>query len=228
VADAHAGDVGDRVQRARRERADEDAEVARARHLRRDRNGVGDASGGHHVHVIDGLEYLPEFVSEDEERRLLATLEPMPFNEVTMRGQTARRTVRHFGLDYDYETFKVTPGEPLPQELEWVRERAAGVVGAAPEELAQTLVTRYPPGAPIGWHRDAPMFGKVIGLSFGAASRMRFQRGKGPEREVEELVLEPRSLYVLDGPARTQWQHSIPPVKELRYSITFRTLRRER
>ena len=176
--------------------------------------------------MIEGLEYRPEFLTDDEERSVLAALEEMPFREITMRGQTARRTVRHFGLNYDYDTFKVTPGEPLPDPLEWVRERAADVVGAAPDELAQTLVTRYPPGAPIGWHRDAPMFGKVIGISLGAASRMRFQRGKGAEREVEELVLEPRSLYVLDGPARQDWQHSIPPVKELRYSITFRTLRK--
>ena len=176
--------------------------------------------------VIEGLEYRPEFVSADEERTLLATLNAMEFGEVTMRGHVARRTVRHFGLDYDYEAWKVSPGEPLPDELEWVRERAAAVVGAEPDELAQTLVTRYPPGAPIGWHRDAPMFGKVVGISLGAPSRMRFQRGKGEEREVAEVLLEPRSLYVLDGPARTQWQHSIPPVKELRYSITFRTMRR--
>jgi alkylated DNA repair dioxygenase AlkB len=175
--------------------------------------------------VPEGLVYRPEFVTPEEERTVLDVLESLEFNEVTMRGQTAKRTVRHFGLEYDYDTWKVTPGEPLPSELEWVRERAAALAGARAEELGQTLVTRYPPGAPIGWHRDAPMFGKVIGISLGAASRMRFQRGKGEERQTTEIVLEPRSAYVLDGPARTQWQHSIPPVKELRYSITFRTLK---
>jgi len=174
----------------------------------------------------DGLVYRPEFVTPAEERQLLDQLEGMQFDEVTMRGQTARRVVRHFGLDYDYETFKVTPTEPLPADLEWLRRRAAELVAEEPEALAEILLTRYPPGAPIGWHRDAPAFAKVIGVSLAALARMRFQRGKGAERETAELLLEPRSVYVLDGPARTQWQHSIPPVKELRYSITFRTVRK--
>jgi alkylated DNA repair protein (DNA oxidative demethylase) len=177
------------------------------------------------VTLPEGLVYRPEFVTPDEERELLDRLGAMDFHEVVMHGQTARRVVRHFGLDYDYGTFKVTPTEALPQELEWLRERAAELVGEEPERLEEILVTRYPPGAPIGWHRDSPAFDKVIGISLGSASRMRFQRGKGAEREVAELALEPRSAYVLDGPARTQWQHSIPPVKELRYSVTFRTLR---
>jgi alkylated DNA repair protein (DNA oxidative demethylase) len=173
----------------------------------------------------EGLTYTPDFVTPEEERELIATLETMEFREVTMRGQTARRVVRHFGLDYDYESWKIRQGEPLPDELEWVRSRAAALVDAEPDALAQVLVTRYPPGAPIGWHRDAPMFAKVIGVSLGAPSRMRFQRGKGEAREVADVTLEPRSAYVLEGLARTQWQHSIPPVKQLRYSITFRTLR---
>jgi alkylated DNA repair dioxygenase AlkB len=173
----------------------------------------------------EGLVYRSDFVTVDEERELLDQLDAMEFREIVMRGQTARRVTRHFGLDYDYETFKVTPTEPLPQELEWLRSRAAELVGTQAGALAEILITRYPPGAPIGWHRDAPSFDKVIGISLGAAARMRFQRGKAAEREVAELVLEPRSAYVLDGPARTQWQHSIPPVKELRYSVTFRTLR---
>jgi DNA oxidative demethylase len=107
-----------------------------------------------------------------------------------------------------------------------VRERAAGLAAVAPEELVEILVQRYPPGATIGWHRDAPAFGTVVGLSLGAPSRLRFQRGKGDERRVWEVLLAPRSGYVLAGKARTSWQHSIPPTKELRYSITFRTLRR--
>ena len=173
----------------------------------------------------EGLVYRTGFVSPDEERQLLEALDAMDFHTVTMRGQTARRVVRHFGLDYDYETFKVTPTDPLPPDLEWLRTRAADLVGEEPDALAEILLTRYPPGAPIGWHRDSPAFDKVIGVSLAAPSRMRFQRGKGVEREVAELLLEPRSVYILDGPSRTQWQHSIPPVKELRYSITFRTLR---
>lgn len=173
-----------------------------------------------------GLVYEPEFLTADEERGLVEMLEAFDFEEVRMRGQTARRTVRHFGLDYDYEHWKVTPGEPLPAFLGWVRDRAAALADVEAAQLAQTLVSRYPRGAGIGWHRDAPMFGQVIGVSLGSPSRMRFQRGKGPARKTFALELEPRSAYVLAGAVRWQWQHSIPATKSLRYSITFRTLKR--
>jgi DNA oxidative demethylase len=96
------------------------------------------------------------------------------------------------------------------------------------DDLVEALVQRYPVGATIGWHRDAPAFGVVVGLSLAAASRLRFQRGKGDDRRVYELGLEPRSGYVLAGEARNAWQHSIRPARELRYSITFRTLRAHR
>jgi alkylated DNA repair dioxygenase AlkB len=176
----------------------------------------------------DGLRFDPELLTPDEERAVLAVLAGMDFHEVSMRGQTARRTVRHFGLDYDYESYALTPTDPLPATLETVRDHSAALAGTTPDELVQTLVTRYPPGAPIGWHRDAPMFGLVVGVSLLAPSRLRLQRGKGEERRVYELALPPRSAYVLSGEARNAWQHAIPPVKELRYSITFRTLRTPR
>jgi DNA oxidative demethylase len=175
----------------------------------------------------DGLVYRPGFVTEGEERQVLGVVEAMEFRTITMHGQTARRTVRHFGLDYGYESWELVPTDPLPGELEWLRARAGALAGVNPGALAQILVSRYPPGAGIGWHRDAPMFGaKVVGVSFAAACRMRFQRGKGEARQVAEVTLEPRSAYVLSGAARFAWQHSIPPTKALRYSITFRTLKR--
>jgi alkylated DNA repair protein (DNA oxidative demethylase) len=169
--------------------------------------------------------YRQNFLEEPEEQALLHELERLEFHEIRMRGQTARRTVRHFGYDYDYDAWRVTPGEPPPEWLEDVQAKCAALAGVEPAELAEMLLTKYPAGASIGWHRDAPMFGKVVGVSLGSACRMRFQRGKGEERRVYELELEPRSAYVLDGQVRNAWQHSIPPTKELRYSITFRTLR---
>jgi DNA oxidative demethylase len=156
---------------------------------------------------------------------LLQRLHTLRFDPIVMHGVAARRTARHYGLDYDYESRTPKPGEPLPDWLEPVRERAAELAGCRPEELVEILVQRYPPGSTIGWHRDAPAFDTVIGISLGSACRLRFQRGKGDERRVWEVELEPRSGYVLAGDARTKWQHSIPPTKELRYSITFRTLR---
>jgi alkylated DNA repair dioxygenase AlkB len=102
------------------------------------------------------------------------------------------------------------------------------LVDREPEDLVQVLVSRYPAGAGIGWHRDAAMFGsKIAGVSLRAPCRMRFQRTlKNKPRETYALELTPRSAYVLSGPARRSWQHSIPATKELRYSVTFRTLER--
>ncbi|HEX2274009.1 MAG TPA: alpha-ketoglutarate-dependent dioxygenase AlkB [Acidimicrobiales bacterium] len=146
-----------------------------------------------------------------------------------MHGQAARRTVLHFGYLYDYEGWKLTPTEPLPPSLEWLRERAADLVGVEADDFAETLVTRYPPGAGIGWHRDAPLFGpQVVGVSLLAPCSLRFQRRSSDVRRVYALELAPRSAYVLSGAARWSWQHSIPTTKSLRYSVTFRTLARRR
>jgi alkylated DNA repair dioxygenase AlkB len=172
-----------------------------------------------------GLVLRAELLTAGEEAELLERLGDLRFDPIVMHGQPAKRTARHYGLDYDYEARTPIPGEPVPDWLLPLRARAAELAGHEPEELVEILVQRYPPGAPIGWHRDAPAFGTVIGISIGGASRLRFQRGKGEERRVWEVALEPRSGYVLAGEARRSWQHSIPPTKELRYSITFRTLR---
>ena len=174
----------------------------------------------------EGLVYRPELLTPDEERALLDELERLDFHEIRMHGVVAKRTARHFGVDYDYDArAAVHEAEPIPDWLVPVRERAAELAGVAPEELAEILVQRYPPGAPIGWHRDAPAFGIVVGISLGSAARMRFRRDKGGVRRTFELELEPRSGYVLAGEARNAWQHHVPPAKALRYSITFRTLR---
>jgi len=173
----------------------------------------------------EGIVYEPELISVEEEAGLLDELESLRFDPIVLHGRAAKRTGRHYGLDYDYESRTPKPGEPVPDWLLPVRGRAAELAGREPDELVEILVQRYPPGATIGWHRDAPAFGTVIGVSLGGSSRLRFQRGKRERRRVWEVLLEPRSGYVLSGEARRSWEHSIPPTKELRYSITFRTLR---
>jgi DNA oxidative demethylase len=168
----------------------------------------------------------PELLTVEEEAELLERLGALRFDPIVMHGRAARRTARHYGLGYDYESRAPQPGEPVPDWLLPVRRRAAALASAEPDELVEVLVQRYPPGATIGWHRDAPAFGTVVGVSLGGASRLRFQRGTGDARRVWEILLEPRSGYVLAGAARRSWQHSIPPTNELRHSITFRTLAR--
>jgi DNA oxidative demethylase len=177
------------------------------------------------VAAPDGLVYRPDLVSVEEERTLLDVLDELRFDPIVIRGRAAKRTARHYGLDYDYESRKPRPGEPMPPWLLPLRDRAAELARRGPEELVEALVQRYPAGSTIGWHRDAPAFDAVIGVSLLGAARLRFQRGKGAGREVAEVALEPRSGYVLAGEARWAWEHSIPPAKGDRYSVTFRTLR---
>ena len=173
-----------------------------------------------------GLRYLPDLLSEPEESGLVVRLRSLDYAEVRMHGQAARRVVRHYGVSYDYDSARTTPGEPVPDWLAELRSRCARLLDRGAADLAEVLVTRYPPGATIGWHRDAPAFGDVVGVSLASGCVMRFQRGTGEQRRVFEQRLDRRSGYVLAGAARNVWQHSIPAVPAERFSLTFRTLRR--
>jgi alkylated DNA repair dioxygenase AlkB len=132
--------------------------------------------------------------------------------------------VRQYGWRYSFESSRVSPGPELPDFLIPLRDRAAPLAGVEPDALSEALVTEYPEGAAIGWHRDAPMFGIVIGISLLAPCTFRFRRGDAGTQKPIKVELAPRSAYVLAGEARTEWQHSIPPMRALRYSVTFRTL----
>jgi alkylated DNA repair dioxygenase AlkB len=156
----------------------------------------------------NGLVYRADFLTFDEEGQLLELLDSLEFEPIVMRGVTARRT----GLRYKDE---------FPDWLVPLRDRAAGLAGLERDALVQGLVQRYPPGAPIGWHRDYATYDVVVGISLGADARMRFRRGD----EQAEVLLERRSAYVLAGEVRWEWEHHVPPVKELRYSVTFRSVR---
>jgi alkylated DNA repair dioxygenase AlkB len=177
----------------------------------------------------EGFVYQPQFVSEEEERALLAEIGRLPLEEAKYREYTARRRVAYFGHDYDFSKRRLGEAPPIPGFLGPLRETMARWMGVAPGELATALVTEYRPGTPLGWHRDAPDYERVAGVSLGGAARMRLRpygRNAPPGKD-KPLVLDlpRRSAYQMQGTARWQWQHSIPPTKELRYSITFRTLR---
>ena len=180
-----------------------------------------------------GLRYEPRFLDDPEQERLVSFVAALEYREVRMHGVSARRTTRHFGVTYDYERRSVEPTEPLPAELVALRAKAAEFAGVVAEDFVECLLTRYPPGAGIGWHRDAPMFGSaVVGVSLGRSCRMRFRRGKVGNWETHDLTLPAGSMYVLSGAARWSWQHSIPAraagsedSEGDRYSVTYRTLR---
>jgi alkylated DNA repair dioxygenase AlkB len=174
----------------------------------------------------EGFEYHSDWITAEDEQDLVAHIETLLFSEVRMHGVVAKRQVVHFGWDYGYDSWTISPTEQIPEWLLPLRARAAAVIHVEDEAIQEVLVTRYQPGAGIGWHRDAPMFGRaVLGVSLLGNCRMRFQRSIAGTRQTAEAVLRPRSCYVLAGAARFAWQHSIPPAKELRYSITFRTLK---
>jgi alkylated DNA repair dioxygenase AlkB len=185
--------------------------------------------------VPEGFAYRADFIDAAEESALLDRIAAVEFRTFEMHGVVAKRRVAFFGQAYDQTTEAAAmPGFLLP-----VRARLAGWAGVDADAFAMALLNAYPPGAPIGWHRDAPQYDVIAGVSLGSASRMKFRpyvsrvapRDAGPReprRASHEITLEPRSAYLIAGAARAQFEHSIPPVAAERYSITFRTLRPQR
>jgi alkylated DNA repair dioxygenase AlkB len=171
-----------------------------------------------------GFVYRPDLMDPDEEARLAEALGTLELRAFEMQGRVARRRVAYFGLRYDGSAHGLEHGPPIPDFLQPLRRKAADLAGLAPEALVHALVNAYPPGAPIGWHRDNAVFGQVVGFSLLSPCLLRFRRASGTGWERRSLTLEPRSAYWLAGEARSVWEHSIPPVEALRYSITFRTL----
>jgi alkylated DNA repair dioxygenase AlkB len=173
----------------------------------------------------DGFRYQADLISAEEERALLARLPELPFKEFEFQGYRGKRRVVSFGWQYDFTHARLQRAEDIPEFLLPLRDRAAAFAGLGADELQHVLLTEYSPGAPIGWHRDRGVFAEVVGISLLSACTFRLRRKAGEKWERASLVLEPRSAYLLGGPVRTEWEHSIPPVERLRYSITFRNLK---
>jgi alkylated DNA repair dioxygenase AlkB len=178
----------------------------------------------------DGFQYVPDFLRPHEERDLRYAIEDVSFDTFTMRGVVARRRVKFYGATYgEY------PAAPIPDFLLSLRERVAKWVGVPSDAFAMALINEYTAGATIGWHRDAPQYELVAGVSLLSTCRMKLRpymapkdlvgATRAPRKTTHEITLEPRSAYLLSGPARSDFEHSIPATEALRYSITFRTLR---
>lgn len=171
-----------------------------------------------------GFHYISNFISPGEEKKLLHFIHKLEWQEVKMYGVTARRRVFHFGLDYSFDSRLLTPTLPPPPFLRPFIDKAASMMKVNPEELAEILISHYPLGAPIGWHRDAPQFEKIFGISLSSSCVMKFRQETKEGMLHYKQLLEQRSAYIMQGEARWIWQHHIPGVKEERFSITFRTL----
>jgi alkylated DNA repair dioxygenase AlkB len=173
----------------------------------------------------EGFRYVPEFLSISEERALVKSMEPLPFKEFEFQGFRGKRCIVSYGWRYDFNGGGLSKTEDMPAFLLPIREKAANLAGKPAADLQQVLLTKYPAGAQIGWHKDKAVFNDVVGISLLASCTLRFRRRSGTKWERAALIAEPRSAYLLQGPARREWEHSIPAVNNLRYSITFRNLR---
>lgn len=173
-----------------------------------------------------GFAYRPEIVAPAEAAALAERLAELPFEPFQFHGYEGRRRVISFGWRYDFTGVGLVQTDPIPDWLLPLRARAADLARLPPEALAHVLINEYREGAPIGWHRDRPAFEKVVGVSLLAPTVMRFRRRVGERFERINVPLAPRSAYLLDGPARRDWEHSLPEAKAHRYSITFRNLSR--
>ena len=176
------------------------------------------------IQLPPGFSYSPGFLTESEQRDLIQVIESLPFYPFEFQGYTAKRRIVEYGFEYDFARRKTAGANPIPDFLLPLRDKAAALAGVPGEAMFEAVVTEYPPGAPIGWHRDVPQFEIIVGISLGSSSRMRLKPYKA-EGKLVSVTLEPGSAYVIRDDARWKYQHSIPPVKKLRYSITFRTLR---
>jgi alkylated DNA repair dioxygenase AlkB len=172
----------------------------------------------------DGMRHAREFIPADEEQALIEEVRALPFKEFEFHGFLGKRRVVSFGWRYDFNGGGLQKGAELPEFLLPVRERAARFAGLKPASLAHALVIEYAAGAGIGWHRDRPDFADVIGISLLSPCTFRLRRKTGTGWERRSIVAEPRSAYLLRGASRREWEHSIPPLETLRYSITFRSL----
>lgn len=175
-----------------------------------------------------GLRYQPEFVSRDEEAELVARIRALPLAPFQFGAFEGKRRVLSFGWRYDYSEQKLKPSDDLPGWLNPLISRVEQFAGLPATSVRQILCTEYDEGVGIGWHRDKPHFDQVFGLSLASACRFRFRRKAGSKWQRFTLEAAPRSLYVMAGDARHVWEHSIPPVEQARYSITFRTMAAKR
>jgi len=177
----------------------------------------------------DGARYQPDFLTAAQESDLIALIRSQPLAAAPYKRYEARRRVLSFGGRFDYDAKRLLAGPPLIDVLHPLRGQVAAWLGVAPASLEHVLIAEYAPGTPLGWHRDVPDFEDVAGVSLGAPATLRFRPYPPTHpkpRDILRLTLAPRSIYLLHGPARWAWQHSVAPVEALRWSITFRTRRR--
>jgi alkylated DNA repair dioxygenase AlkB len=171
----------------------------------------------------EGLHYAAEFISPTTERELIERVAALPLQPFQFGQYEGKRRVASFGFRYDYALRRLQEADPIPP---WLIPLIGHVerFGGPETRIAQILCTEYDTGVGIGWHRDKPHFDRIFGLSLGSSCKFRFRRTAGDRWERFTLDAAPRSIYMMAGAARQEWEHSIPAVEAPRHSITFRTM----
>ena len=171
-----------------------------------------------------GLSYWPDFIAEPIERKLIDGIRTLPLKPFQFGAYEGKRKIAAFGIHYDYASRRLEAAEPFPEWLSEISGRVERSHSLSSGSIKHVLCTKYEPGTGIGWHRDKPHFDLVFGLSLASSCRFRFRRKSGQGWTRHTFDAEPRSLYRMTGDARHVWEHSIHPVEQVRYSITFRTM----
>ncbi|AZS21714.1 MULTISPECIES: alpha-ketoglutarate-dependent dioxygenase AlkB [unclassified Caulobacter] len=174
----------------------------------------------------EGFRYKAELIDAAEERELVASFQDLPFKAYEHLGYFGNRRIAGFGWRQDESGRMVETGEPIPDLLLPLLDKVAAFTGLARDSFRHALVTEYSPGAGIGWHRDRPPAVAIAGVSLLSPCHFRLRRKAGDRWDRASIIASPRSAYLMAGPARSDWQHSIPALEALRYSVTFRTVRR--
>jgi alkylated DNA repair dioxygenase AlkB len=184
---------------------------------------------GHEIGPPTGWRYAEGFLGPSEEESLLGDFRTLQFESARYKEWTARRRLVSYGARYDFDRNQLAQVTPIPEFLSGLRHRAAQWAGLHPEALSHASVTQYEPPAQLGWHRDVAAFEWIVGVSLLGHARMRFRPypPRPGQRTTFTAELQPRSIYLMSAAARWGWQHAISPTRELRYSITFRSLRAE-
>ena len=175
--------------------------------------------------VVSGLVLVPDAVGVAQEDALCARIDAAPLAPFEFGQWRGKRLTTHYGRAYDFARGRLTEAPPLPDWLLALRGKLAPLAGLDPAALEAALLIRYDRGAGIGWHRDRPQYGEVLGLSLGADCTLRLRRRTEAGFERRSVPLPARSLYRLSDEVRWDWEHSIVPLEETRRSVTFRTLR---
>ncbi len=176
----------------------------------------------------DGFSYQENFISVEEENILLEVIQQQQLDTFIFQGFEAKRKFASFGFDYSFDKRALSKGKEIPPGFNFLIDKVGKYVDRKPKEFAELLILEYPAGAVINWHRDAPPFDIIIGISLmtDVVFKLRpYDKSKQGRGSIMSIPVRRRSLYIMQGAARSEWEHSTAPVKEKRYSVTLRTLR---